>query len=463
MLKCRSQSLLWAVPALLGLAASTPAGTVAAPARPNVLFVAIDDLRTEIGCYGAGHVKTPNIDRLAAQGMRFDRAYVQAAFCNPSRVSFLTGLRPDTTGVLGNRTWFRDNLPDAVTLPQLFKQNGYYTLRLGKIFHGSQAMDDPKGWHQAVYPKITERGQRGEGRNLTDGKVRWCRWTAAEGNDLDQPDGQIAKLAVDYLQQKHDQPFFLAVGFHKPHDPFIAPAQYFEHYPEEDLKLYRDPPDRSPDVPLAISGGWKAEFDKFTDQERREFLRAYFACTTFVDAQVGKVLDALDESGERDNTVVILISDHGYHLGERGWWNKNTLFELTARTPMIAYTPHMKAKGQSCRRLVEFVDIYPTLTELCGLTPPAGLAGRSMAPLLDDPEQPWKEAAYMQLVRGAAEGRTERSERWRYTEWDQGRQGVELYDHDNDPGEYSNLADDPKYANVVSELRQMLRRGPVAP
>lgn len=460
MTKNVSRSVGWAAAALVSLAISIQAAATADPPRPNVLFIAIDDLRTELGCYGADHVRTPNIDRLAAQGMRFDRAYVQAAFCNPSRVSFLTGLRPDNTRVLGNRTWFRDNLPDAVTLPQLFKQNGYYTLRLGKIFHGAESMEDPQAWHEAIYPKVTERGLRGEGRNLTDGKVKWCRWKAAEGDDLDQPDGQIAQLAVDFLKKRHEQPFFLAVGFHKPHDPFIAPARYFDGYPLDSLRLHRDPPDRSPDVTLAIPGTWKTPFDEFTDQERREFLRAYYACTTFVDAQVGKVLRALDESGARDNTVVILISDHGYHLGERGWWNKNTLFELTARTPMIIYAPQMRAKGQSCRRLVEFVDIYPTLTDLCGVTSPANLAGRSAAPLLDDPDQPWKQAAYMQLVRGAAEGRTVRTERWRYTEWDQGRQGIELYDHDDDPGEYHNLANDPQHAATVIKLRKLLREGP---
>jgi uncharacterized sulfatase len=244
---------VWAAVACLSLGVSLPTMATAEPARPNALFIAIDDLRAELGCYGADHVKTPNIDRLAAQGMRFDRAYVQAAFCNPSRASFLTGLRPDDTGVLGNRTWFRRNLPNAVTLPQLFKQNDYYTMRLGKIFHGTQSMDDPKGWHEAIFPKITERGLRGEGRNLTDGKVKWCRWKAAEGDDLDQPDGQIAQLAVDFLKKKHEQPFFLAVGFHKPHDPFIAPARYFEGYPLDSLRLHRDPPDRSPDVVVSFS------------------------------------------------------------------------------------------------------------------------------------------------------------------------------------------------------------------
>jgi len=431
--------------------------TAAADARPNVLLITIDDLRNEMSCYGSALVKTPHMDRLAERGMRFDRAYVQATFCNPSRTSFLTGLRPDTTGVRDNRTWFRQKLPHVVTLPQLFKENGYYTMRLGKIFHGSQQMEDPKAWHAAVYPQPTERGRTGEGRNLTGGVVKWCRWMAAEGDDEDQPDGQTAREAVRFLKQEHRQPFFLATGFHKPHDPFVAPKKYFELYPLESIRLSRDPTDRSEELPWAVPRGWKAAFDKFTDRERRQFQRAYYAGTTFVDAQIGKVLDALEGTDLGDNTIIVLVSDHGYHLGQHGWWNKNTLFELTARSPMIVYTPRMKAPGKSCSRLVEFVDIYPTLAELCGLQPPTDLEGRSFAPLLDDPQQPWKEAAYTQLDRGAIEGRTVRTQRWRYTEWDAGRQGAELYDHENDPGEYHNLADDPQQAEVVQKLRNLLR------
>jgi iduronate 2-sulfatase len=452
------QLLIGSIVAWFGLA--TIASGATAEAAPNVLFIAVDDLRCELGCYGKSHVHSPNIDRLAERGMRFDRAYVQAAFCNPSRASFLTGLRPDQTKVLGNREWFRDTLPNAVTLPQLFKQNGYYTYRIGKIFHGTESMEDPQGWHQAVYPKGTDLGKRGEGRNLTEDKIRWCRWKAAEGSDEDQPDGQIAALAVDFLHQTHDRPFFLAVGFHKPHDPFVAPAKYFQHYPIEQLQLNRDPQVRSPELPPALPDGWKKEFDKFDDQKRREFLRAYLACISFVDAQIGKVLDCLRETGHDDDTIIVLVSDHGYHLGERGWWNKNTLFELTARTPMIVYTPEMRAHGKPCSRLVEFVDIYPTIADYCGLTPPNGLAGRSFLPLLDDPQQPWKEAAFMQLVRGPIDGRTVRTERWRYTEWDQGRQGVELYDHHEDPGEYHNLAANPEHADTVKVLRELLHRGP---
>ena len=415
---------------------------VEAKERPNVLFVTIDDLRCETGCYGSHVVRTPNIDRLSRIGMRFDRAYVQVTVCNPSRTSLLTGLRPDTTQVLDNRTHFRKQLPEVVTLPQLFRDSGYYTIRLGKIFHDGAAMEDDKAWDKAVYPRPTSEGLRGEGRNLTGGALRWCAWRAAEGTDEDQPDGQIAKEAVKFLNQSHDKPFFLALGFYKPHDPFVAPKKYFEHYPIDSIILNRDPPDATPVSAPTFGAGFKREFDKFSDRERREFQRAYYAGVTFMDAQVGKVLDALQQSPFANNTVVFLMSDHGYHLGERGWWNKSNLTELSCRTPLIAYAPGMKATGVSCSRLVEFIDVYPTLAELCHLQTSNRLEGRSFAPLLDDPLQEWKEAAFTQFRRGEAMGRSVRTVRWRYTEWNEGREGTELYDHTTDPGEYRNLADE---------------------
>jgi uncharacterized sulfatase len=415
-----------------------------------------DDLRPELGCYGKNQVHTPNIDRLAARGMRFDRAYVQETFCNPSRTSLLTGLRPDQTRVHDNKTWFRNHLPDVVTLPQLFRTSGYETMRLGKIYHDEGGMEDTKAWDKAIYPKGTPRGRLGEGRNLTGGRVRWCAWRAAEGDDEDQSDGQIAREAVAFLRRPHERPFFLAVGFYKPHDPFVAPKKYFDLYPLDRLKLYRDPADRSPDLPLAL-GGLLSEFARFTDRERLEFLRAYYAGISFMDAQLGKVLAALDESDHADNTIILFMGDNGYHLGERGWWNKSTLFELSARVPLVVYAPRMKAQGKACERLVEFVDIYPTLTDLCGLKPPDDLAGRSFAPLLDAPEQSWKEAAYSQVQRGKVTGRSVRTERWRYTEWDEGRQASELYDHQTDPGEYRNLAGDAKHADVVAQHRKLLQ------
>jgi uncharacterized sulfatase len=425
--------------------------------KRNILFVAVDDLNHSLGCYGHPLVKSPNIDRLAARGIRFERAYCQFPVCNPSRTSLLTGLRPDTTGILNNTTGFRSKLPDVVTLPQLFRKNGYFTARIGKIFHGRKNTDDPQAWDMTSDPRATPLGQKGQGRNLTGGRVKWCRWLAAEGDDEDQPDGQIADEAVRLLQQRRDEPFFIAVGFLKPHDPFIAPKKYFDLYPLESLKLPEDPSDRSPELAQAIASGWKAEFDRFTDRERREFMRAYYAGISFMDAQLGKIMSAMDRLKLWQNTTVVFFGDHGYHLGERGWWNKNTLFELSARSPLIMVIPEMKNKGKSCSGIVEFVDIYPTLADLHGLSAPSNLEGKSFAALLNNPSRPWKKTAFTQVQRGKIAGRSVRTERWRYIEWDQGKQGMELYDHKNDPGEYYNLASDPQYKQIVAEHKKLLK------
>jgi len=436
--------------------AQSPNGK-ASQQRRNVLFIVVDDLNHSLGCYGHPLVKSPNIDRLAARGIRFERAYCQFTICNPSRTSFLTGLRPDTTGILNNTTGFRSKLPEVVTLPQLFRKHGYFTARLGKIFHARKNTGDPQAWDVTIDPKATPRGQKGQGRNLTDGRVKWCRWLAAEGDDQDQPDGQIAAETIRLLEQRRDEPFFIAAGFLKPHDPFIAPKKYFDLYPLESLKLPEDPPDRSPELAQVIGSGWMDEFNRFTDRERREFMRAYYAGVSFMDAQLGKIMAAMDRLGMWQNTTVVFFGDHGYHLGERGWWNKNTLFELSTRAPLIMATPEIKTKGASCSRIVEFVDIYPTLADLHGLAAPGNLEGTSFTPLLNAPNLPWKKMAFSQVQRGKIAGRSVRTVRWRYTEWDQGKQGTELYDHDHDPGEYYNLANDPQYSETIKELRKMLR------
>ncbi|MHC4702251.1 MAG: sulfatase [Planctomycetota bacterium] len=386
-----------------------------------------------------------------------DSAYCQFPVCNPSRTSLLTGLRPDKTGVLNNNTPFRSKLPDAVTLPQLFRENGYFTARVGKIFHARTETDDPKAWDSKSDPKGTPLGKKGKGRNLTGGSVKWCRWLAAEGDDEDQPDGRIAAEAVRLLEQHRDGPFFIAVGFHKPHDPFVAPKRYFDLYSLDQMQLVRDPADRSPALPQSIGSGWKKDFDRFTDRERREFMRAYYAGISFVDGQVGKLIAAMDRLGLWRNTTVVFFSDHGYQLGNHGWWNKNTLHEPSARSPMIVVTPKM-TKGATCSRIVEFVDIYPTLADLHGLTAPDNLAGTSFRPLLRDPNLPWKQAAFTQVQRGAIAGHSVRTERWRYIEWDRGKKGAELYDHESDPGEYYNLAGDPEHARTIEKLRKMLRQ-----
>jgi len=436
--------------------------------KPNVLFIVADDLRTELGCYGSPIAKTPNLDRLARRGMRFDAAYCQYPVCNASRTSLLTGLRPDTTRVTDNNTNFRTTLPDVVTLPQVFRQNGYSATSFGKIFHRGLTMedlrtdmDDKASWDEVRYFQTTPLGFKGEGRNLTDGKLAWCNWRAAEGTDEDQPDGQIAREAIMTLERhaKNNQPFFLAVGLHKPHDPFIAPKKYFDLYPLESLKLWQAPPGTLADPAVAIPGGpFREAFGQFTDKERLEFMRAYLAGVSFTDAQVGKVIDALDRLKLTENTIIVFLGDHGYHLGERGWWNKSTLFELSARAPLIVCAPQMKAKDKATARLVEFIDIYPTLMELAGLKTTNKLEGRSFVPLLDNPRLKWKEAAYTQVTRGRFAGYSVRTERWRYTEWDEGRQGAELYDHKTDPREYRNLINDPKHKATVEQLKALLQK-----
>ena len=436
-----------------------------APTRKlNVLFIVADDLRNSLGCYGDTSVVSPNIDRLAKRGVRFDQAYCQYPVCNPSRTSFLTGLRPDTTRVQNNNTFFRSNLPDVLTLPELFKKNGYYTASLGKIFHRggtmeevNESMADPQSWSHVRFFQGTVKGQQGEGRNLTGGELAWCRWLSAEGDDEDQPDGQIATEAVRLINEKRNEPFFLAIGFHKPHDPFIAPKKYFDLYPPNKIKLPQDPANRSPEVPFALPNAYP-QFKNFTDKERTEFKRAYLAGLTFTDTQLGKVLTALEQNKLWENTLIVFLGDHGYHLGERGWWNKNTLFELSARAPLLFYAPQAKANGKSSRALVEFVDLYPTIAELCGLAAPANLEGLSFKPLLDNPAREWKRAAFTQVLRGRVQGRTVRTARWRYTEWE-GSAGAELYDHQNDPGEYRNLANDPAFAKQVAEMQQTLKGG----
>ncbi len=438
------------------------AQTNAGARKPNVLFIIADDLRSNIGVYGDRSVHTPNLDRLAKRSVRFDRAYVQYPVCNPSRVSFLTGLRPEAARVLDNTTFFRRNLPDIVTLPQLFKQHGYFTASLGKMFHRGGTMEevntdwaDPASWSHVRFYQSTPRGKQGEGRNLTGGALKWCQWLSAEGTDEDQPDGQVAAEAVRLLHEKRNEPFFLGVGFHKPHDPFVAPKKYFDLYPLDKITLHRDPAERSPEEPLALPNGYP-QFKDFTDQERKEFKRAYLAGASFMDAQVGKVLDALEQNKLWDNTIIVFIGDHGYHLGERGWWNKNTLFELSARAPLIIYAPKAKGNGKTSTALVEFVDLYPTLAELTGLSTPHKLAGTSLKPLLNNPAGKSKVAAFTVVSRGKSLGRSVRTERWRYTEWDNGQRGVELYDHQNDAGEYQNLARNPKFTATVTELKKRL-------
>jgi uncharacterized sulfatase len=436
-----------------------------------VLFLVADDMNTHLGCYGHD-VKTPALDELASRGMRFDRAYCQVPVCNPSRVSFLSGLRPDKTQVYTLVTHTRAHLGDWTMLPEYFRKNGYFTAQIGKIYHTDDGFEDPRSWDV----EIREFGKRpgpeeviksgepgGAGQHTID-------WASLKTPDEKTPDGIVARRAVEIMKDaaKRDQPFFLGIGFRRPHAPYAAPQKYFDLYPQENVKLPEAPPDGHFASLLSAAVNYPPRSRPITEREQRELIAAYYACTSFVDAQVQVVLGAVSEMGGWDNTVIVFLGDHGYHLGEHGGLrHKMSLFEESARVPMIVYAPGMKAAGQSCGKLVELIDLYPTLVSLCGLPTREGLDGVDLGAVLNDPTEPTKSAAFTMTTRDDSpaqehakvmsyQGRSIRTDRWRYTEWDEGKRGAELYDHDNDPHEWQNLANDPQYAGTRRELRQAL-------
>lgn len=440
----------------------------AAVARPNVLFIAIDDLANSLGCYGHSLVKSPNIDHLAKRGVRFDRAYCQIPLCNPSRASVLTGLRPDALGVYDLDRHFRAQVPEVVTLPQLFKQHGWFTARVGKLYHydvpkgiGTDGLDDKPSWDLVINPKGRDVFEETKIINPTPEKPvsAALSWLSAEGTDEEQTDGMIATEAIRLLEQRRDKPFFLGVGFFRPHTPFVAPKKYFDMYPMEQVHLpYAPANDRADIPPAAFAHNCLLPNYGLPEPTCREALQAYYACVTFVDAQVGRVLDALERLKLMDNTIIVLWSDHGYHLGEHnGIWQKRCLFEESARAPLIICAPRAKGNGQPSQQIVEFIDMYPTVADLSGLSLPKTAAGRSLRPLLDDPQRAWKGTAFTQILRPGegkpVMGRSLRTDRWRYSEWNEGRAGTELYDHSNDSQEFSNLASDPKFKSVIDQLR----------
>ena len=425
----------------------------------NVLFIIADDLTKVLGCYDHPMVKTPNIDRIASMGILFDNAYSNYAVCNPSRSSFLTGLLPETTTILDNRKGLQSVIGDWVTLPALFKKNGFHTMSLGKIFHtGEEKHNDFKAWDEIYDYGPTALGKTGEHRNMTNGALKWCWWQAAEGTDEDQGDGQTAKKAVEFINSEHEKPFFLAVGLKKPHDPFIAPKKYFDMYPLEDCEISPIPEGWEPPYKHTLPGETK-EFDQFTDRERKEFLRSYYACTSFMDAQVGKIIDALEESGQLNSTLIVFMGDHGYHLGEHNWWNKVTLFEQGTSTPFIMAGPSIEHAGARSQAMIEFVDLYPMFADYFGLeNAPDNLEGESFVSILNKPSDSFRTEVRSIINRGKMLGRTVKNTDWRYVEWADGDMGRELYDQVNDPQEYHNQADNPEFKLIVEEMSQLIIR-----
>jgi iduronate 2-sulfatase len=454
--------------ALLALALAVPVG--AAEKKLNVLFISVDDMNNDLGCYGHPLVKSPNIDRLAARGVRFEHAYCQFPLCSPSRSSIMTGLRPDTTRVFDLQYHFRQGMPDVMTLPQWFMKNGYYVARVGKMYHygnpgdiGTDGLDDRVSWKERFNPA---------GRDKTALEPDIMNYTPTRGlgssmsfladptgTDLEHTDGKVAAQTIELLEKHKNEPFFIGAGFYKPHCPYVTPKKYFDLYRMEDISLPLINTNTPKEYPaLALSGYKPWPYIGVTRDQARECKRAYYAAISFVDTQIGRLIDAVDRLGLRDNTIIVFWSDHGYHLGEHGLWFKQSCFEEVARVPLIISVPGLKTAGQASPRLAELVDLYPTLADMAGLTPPAGLQGFSLRPLLRNPAAEWQHPAFTQVQRAEGPGHSVRTDRWRYTQWVRGAQGEELYDQENDPQELHNLAALPKHAATVAEMKALLQK-----
>jgi choline-sulfatase len=451
--------------------------TAAEPKKLNVLFIAVDDLRPEINASGSKVIRTPNLDRIAARGTTFDRAYCQQAVCSPSRSSLMTGRRPDATRVWDLETHFRKALPDAVTVAQFFKEHGYHSQGMGKIFHGG--FDDAPSWSVPwTTPKApayaSAEALKLQAANVDQsGRARGPAFESADVPDDTYTDGKVARLAaatLTTLKQK-GQPFFLAVGMAKPHLPFVAPKKYWDLYDPQAIYVpaYQKLPAGAP----AFVGHNNSELGSYAGMPKRgpvdeatarQLRHGYYAAISYMDAQVGLLLDALDKEGLAENTVVILWGDHGWQLGEHGLWHKHTNFELAARAPLLISVPGQKAPGRKSLSLVEFIDIYPTLADVCGLPKPKDVEGVSLKPLLDDPTVRVRPVAISQYPRSDAGqslmGYSIRDDRWRLTLWrnraNNTIHATELYDEVNDPHETKNVADQPEHAEVIARLSKHL-------
>ncbi|MEN8126236.1 MAG: sulfatase [Planctomycetota bacterium] len=442
-------------------------GAVAKPAKPNILFVISDDLCSALSGFGHPQCKTPNLDKLAGRGIRFDRAYCQWPVCGPSRASIMTGLHPAVLKMKNNRSLFRRTAPDVTTLPQLFMNNGYYAARVSKVYHmgipgdileGKAGPDDPASWNETVNIKAPEQNSTGQKEDLSP-KVTSAGMdfvtVRVENDDSLQADKQAVDKALEMLPKLKDKPFFLGVGLVRPHVPLVAPDDLFDKYPAKDMPLPEVPKGDLDDVPRDARRNTNAVKYKMSREQQHKVLQGYYASVSYMDQQVGRLLEGLEEAGLADSTVVVFTSDHGYNLGQHTCWQKQSLFEDTVRVPLIISVPWLSNAGQRAEEIVELVDLYPTLADLAGLTAPNYLHGTSLRPLLESPDGiKWKKkAAY---TTAPWNGRSIRTDQWRYTTWSNGKKGTELYDHKDDPGEFTNLAKKSEYKDTVRELQKQM-------
>jgi len=453
--------------------------------RLNVLFIAVDDLRNEINCFGAKHMHTPNFDRLASKGIIFERAYCQQAVCAPSRNSLLTGLRPDATGIYDLATFFRTKLPDVVTLPQHFKNNGYHSEAMGKLYHTGHGNSDDKlswsvpKWNHGEVLKTLTKISSGDTTGLESDfpKVNNVNlpWYCSPQPEENMTDAILANHAVTRLHELKDSVFFLAFGFIKPHLPFVAPKKYWDMYNADEIEIpERKIPEGMPDLALVSFGELRKYHGipangELDDETSRNLIHGYYASVSMIDAQLGKILDALEENGLADNTIIVLWGDHGWKLGDYGSWCKHSNFETDTKAPLFFSVPGMK-KGVKTKSLAEFVDIYPTLCDLAGLEKPSHLEGQSLLPILKNPKAEVNKVAISQYPRGKSLGYDSKNEimgysmrtgDYRFTRWQKYENleeviAVELYDHSKSVTAQTNLSTEKKYAKKVKELNRLM-------
>lgn len=433
----------------------------------NVLFIVADDLNCDLNAYGNANIHTPNIDQLSKEGFLFLNAHNQYPLCGPSRASFMTGMYTDQTKINKNNMNLRNSIPDVVTMGQRFRQQGYHSVRIGKIFHydnpsaiGTSGNDDIYSWSQTINPygrdkieeyKINTLSERRYGGTLS--------WLAADGTDEEQTDGIGATMAIDQLDRFSNDslPFFMAIGFYRPHTPFVAPKKYFDLYNRDSIKVFESSDDYLKTIPKPAAKSVRAKKNQINLKKElaKDIKQAYYASISFVDAQLGRVINKLKETGLIDNTIIIFISDHGYHLGEHGHWQKQTLFENSTRIPLIIATPNLLNRGSKSMSPVELIDIYPTLMDLTGIEIPKHVVGKSLKPILENKDFSIRGSSFTKWRNGYSI----KTKRYRITKWGKnGQLGYELYDHKYDNNELNNLASDNEYSEVMDSLKLTLNQ-----